>query len=175
MHALTTLILDALLLPYAFSRRHRYYPLSRQLPILSADGLGQSDEVGLWACSVGGLDYGTVRAGAFMGLRMLSEVADARHRPGSHRSSAAAKPHSPGLANGGVHPQPPPIGARPYTFLLCRNKLGLPPSSGMWAKACAGRSENKSTENGILKQGTPGSMESRSATELVSCQYNISK
>lgn len=29
----------------------------------------------IWARSVGGLDYGTVRAAAFMGLRMLSGAA----------------------------------------------------------------------------------------------------
>ena len=82
---------------------------------------GESDVV---ACSVGGLDYGTVRTGAFMGLRLLSETADALQRLGSYRGPV--KPHKPGLANGQAQQQeqPAPIGALPLTVVMgdCRGK-----------------------------------------------------
>ena len=65
---------------------------------------------------MGGLDYGTVRTGAFMGLRMLSNVADARQRTDRPHTSPA-KPRAPALANGNGPVQPQPIGvliAEPY-------------------------------------------------------------
>lgn len=50
-------------------------------------------------CSVGGLDYGTVRAGAFMGLRMLSTLADTLERQRSYDSPSKAR-HTTASSNG---------------------------------------------------------------------------
>lgn len=50
----------------------------------------------MFRCSVGGADYGSVRVGAFMGLRMVSEMArDAPawpHVPAPAAPAAAASP-----------------------------------------------------------------------------------
>ncbi len=53
---------------------------------------------GAHVCSVGGLDYGTVRAGAFMGLRMLSGLAEQLQRQSSYTSPS--KPRACAPANG---------------------------------------------------------------------------
>ena len=64
-------------------------------------------------CSVGGLDYSTVRTAAFMGLRLLSEAADTLQRQGSHRLPPQQAPRTPannGACNGDAPPPPAPIG-----------------------------------------------------------------
>lgn len=48
---------------------------------------------------MGGLDYGTVRTGAFMGLRMLSGLADQLQRQGSYTSPSKPRA-STTLTNG---------------------------------------------------------------------------
>ena len=53
-------------------------------------------------CSVGGLDYGTVRAGAFMGLQMLSNLEDSLSRQSSY-SPMAAKISRSALESGSAH------------------------------------------------------------------------
>ncbi len=53
-------------------------------------------------CSVGGLDYGTVRAGAFMGLQMLSNLEDSLLRQSSC-GSVTAKANQSSLENGIAH------------------------------------------------------------------------
>lgn len=52
----------------------------------------------LSCCSVGGLDYGTVRAGTFMGLQMLSSLEDTLSRQSSY--TGASKLDRSALANG---------------------------------------------------------------------------
>ena len=66
-------------------------------------------------CSVGGLDYGTVRAGAFMGLRILSSLADQLQRQGSYTSPSKPRA-SNALANG---PNCSPIGKLLLTCCTC--------------------------------------------------------
>ena len=51
---------------------------------------------------MGGLDYGTVRAGAFMGLQMLSNLQDSLSRQSSY-SPMAAKIGCSALENGNAH------------------------------------------------------------------------
>ena len=52
----------------------------------------------LSCCSVGGLDYGTVRAGAFMGLQMLSSLEDTLSRQSSY--TGASRLDRSALGNG---------------------------------------------------------------------------
>jgi hypothetical protein len=61
--------------------------------------------------SVGGLDYSTVRTGAFMGLRMLSSLAAQLQRQDSGRRGISSRPPDmqPPLPTNGL--KDPPIGA----------------------------------------------------------------
>ena len=75
-------------------------------------------------CSVGGLDYGTVRTAAFMGLRLLSEAADTLQRRGSHCLPAhkqLVRPADNGACKTSPLPPPPhPIGEQQFNYDLCR-------------------------------------------------------
>ena len=73
-------------------------------------------------CSVGGLDYGTVRAGAFMGLQMLSNLEDSLSRQNSYSPMAAKIGHS-ALENGNAHHA---IGTHCLLTLTIEQKHALP-------------------------------------------------
>ena len=63
-------------------------------------------------CSVGGLDYGTVRAGAFMGLQLMSNLEDSLTRQSSFQE--AGRTRQDDVENGDSHQA---IGAGPATPL----------------------------------------------------------
>jgi len=58
-------------------------------------------DISVLFCSVGGLDYGTVRTGAFMGLQLLSNAEESLSRQSSYR--VPAWPSHDGLENGDSH------------------------------------------------------------------------
>lgn len=66
-----------------------------------------------YMCSVGGLDYGTVRAGAFMGLQLMSNLEDGLSRQSSFRE--AARPCRESMENGNSNQA---LGAAPPTAWL---------------------------------------------------------
>lgn len=67
-------------------------------------------------CSVGGLDYGTVRAGAFMGLQLISNLEDSLSRQSSFREAARAG--LGGAENGDSHQA---VGAVSAVQLRCES------------------------------------------------------
>lgn len=77
--------------------------------------------------SVGGLDYGTVRAGAFMGLRMLSSLASELQRQGSYQSPSKTRPKA---ATNGVHCSP--IGTYMLPLHVAGNHLLMLHRTFMW-------------------------------------------
>lgn len=96
-------------------------------------------------CSVGGLDYSTVRTGAFMGLQLLSNLEDTLSRQSSWRGPVKADHGADENGNAHCAIGRPLADALQYlTVMLTRASVTILDTEGFCFRAVSGLSESQS-------------------------------